>query len=146
MFDIKKLSKLAYGFIGGRSIIDLISKYGTYSVNITSIMYEAIPLLGKCMTLPNHVSIEYPTSHKDSKLEISISPSYNIKENLSRFFIYHGSPIMLVNDYRTFNSDDHRREVTTAKLVTLNTKRNVDNLKHLINKLGIFAYHDRIKN
>lgn len=146
MFDIKKLSKLAYGFVGGRSIIDLIKKYGTYTVNITNIMYEAIPLLGKCMNLPNHVSINYPTSHKDSKLEISISPSYNIKENLERFFIYHGTPIMLVNDYRTFNNEDRHREVTTAKLVTLNTKRNVDNLKHLITKLGIFAYQDRIKN
>ena len=146
MFDIKKLSKLAYGFIGGRSIIDLIKKYGTYTVNITNIMYEAIPLLGKCMNLPNHVSINYPTSHKDSRLEISISPSYNIKENLERFFIYHGTPIMLVNDYRTFDNEDRHREVTTAKLVTLNTERNVDNLKHLINKLGIFAYQDRIKN
>ena len=146
MFDIKKLSKLAYGFIGGRSIIDLIKKYGTYTVNITNIMYEAIPLLGKCMNLPNHVSINYPTSHKDSRLEISISPSYNIKENLERFFIYHGTPIMLVNDYRTFDNEDRYREVTTAKLVTLNTERNVDNLKHLINKLGIFAYQDRIKN
>ena len=146
MFDIKKLSKLAYGFVGGRSIIDLISKHGTYTVNITNIMYEAIPLLGKCMNIPNHVSVKYPTSHKDSKLEISISPSYNIKENLERFFIYHGTPIMLVNDYRTFNNEDRHREVTTAKLVTLNTKRNVDNLKRLITKLGIFAYQDRIKN
>ena len=146
MFDIKKLSKLAAYGVGGRSIIDLIKKHGTYTVNITNIMYEAIPLLGKCMNLPNHVSINYPTSHKDSKLEISISPSYNIKENLERFLIYHGTPIMLINDYRTFNNGDCHREVTTAKLVTLNTKRNVDNLKHLINKLGIFAYQDRIKN
>jgi ATP-dependent 26S proteasome regulatory subunit len=126
----------------------LKSRY-VYTLSLASVVWRIQPAIKRLFpNICEYVTCEYDSRYPNGyKIEYFKDIDNNVsKRDIFDFIIYKNTPIVLNVVKNQINPNDNRTENPDIYISTLRTRRNIKNIKELINKMFLYSTKESAKN